>query len=72
MLLPGPERQRIVAEGPEVGVEDKGREIFRRGGVSVHSSDLATISLGRINTPGLMSGAILAVDVGPVKASAAD
>ncbi len=35
-LLPAPERQRIVAQGPEVGVENQCRKRFRRGSMSIH------------------------------------
>ncbi len=35
-LLPAPERQRIVAQGPEIGVQDQGRKRFRHGSMGVH------------------------------------
>jgi hypothetical protein len=35
-LLPTPERQRIVAQRAEVGVQNQGRTRVRKGGMSVH------------------------------------
>ena len=65
-FLPAPERQRVVAQWPEVGIQNQGRKRFRRGRMSVHNVASCRFSESGGHRP--IGRRILAVDVNSVKA----
>ena len=65
-LLPAPQRQRVIAQRPKIGIQHKRREAFGRGGVGVHEP-VSVRPYGCNYGPASSSAAILAPRIKDVK-----